>query len=420
MLEICKKEINIALLLLFIVGVFSTFQIIQVSGITVFTILMLVSVIYFLVRDKKICIKMNNGFLWKYGILISVSEVMIFTINLKNSSEWINSSLKKYIIIILVMIFFYLVEKSYDTRVVALIKGIHTSCLIQVFWCYLQYILESLFNIDINKIFFGVSQYNLSGQKVISGLHVNAGILAPAIIFLVYYDRRWWIKVLSIIVFFISGTSTMLICGCTVLIIYGVHSMSIHYKRIISKKSFIRMLIILLVAVLGIVVLLSQKGVIDRTLSMFDSIGNRLTNVKDNEFTDGSTFVHARYYTSFLLVMSNLNLINILFGFGIGCSGVPFVQVFNQYSNIVYVPESDIMTFAYDVGIIGFVVFYLLLFTIIKKGRQIDWRYEAFMVTVLIGGIFYGIQLNWVMLFEWICLSCIKSGKSLFEIYDIG
>lgn len=421
MVENCKKDKNLYSLLLFIDGIFSTFQIIQVAGTTVFSELMLISVVYLLVKDKNISIKKNDGFVWKYIILISISELMIFTIKLRNSSEWKNSSLKKYIILVLVMLFFYVIEKNYETRVRAFVKGLHVSCLIQVFWCYLQFILEKWRDIDINQMFFSVSQYNLTGQKVITGLHVNAGILAPTIIFLVFYDRRWWVKLLSILIFFIAGTSTMLICGCTVIVLYGVHHLSLHHKRSISKKNFIEIALIVILVILGIIVLSSsQKDIFERILDMFESMGDRIGTIKDKQFTDGSTFVHTRYYTSLFTIMSSLGIMNILFGFGIGCAGVPFVEIFNQYPQLIYVPESDIMAYIYDVGIIGFVAFYILFIMIIKKGKKIDWHYMAFMIVILVGGVFYGMQLNWVILFEWICMSCINNKKNIFDLYDTG
>ena len=405
---------NISSILLFLMGLFSTFQIIEIKGISVFTWLLFVFVAYTLFTEKKFKYGKSLWYVNGYLLLLTISEFMIFTINLDNSNLWVAASLKKYLIQLVLVLAFFLIRSKSDERVDAFIKGLHYSCLIELIWCYLQLIFNALWGVSINSLIWETGQSNLLGYQVITGLNSNAGILSPTFIFLFLYDRRIIIKLLSISVFFISGSSTMLICGVILACCYVACS---NRKKMVSKKKIYRIIAIFFVSFVAIALLLMvNRDIFDRLFNMVNHLLKRLSDASTGNFTDGSTFTHTRYYTSVFRVISNISIINTIFGFGIGCAGVPFVQIFNQYADLVYVPESDVITYLYDLGIIGVAFMYMFFIRIMIIGKKVDCNYFTFMFTILISGIFYGIQLNWVLLLEWIFMDYIDKGKSVFQI----
>ena len=148
----------------------TTFQIIEIKGISVFIGLLFVFVAYSLFTANKIKYGKSLWYVNGYLLLITISEYMIFTINLDNSNSWVAASLKKYLIQLVLVITFFLIRSNSDEKVDAFIKGLHYSCLIGLIWCYLQLISNALWGVSINSLIGGAGQCNLLGHQVITGL----------------------------------------------------------------------------------------------------------------------------------------------------------------------------------------------------------------------------------------------------------
>lgn len=413
-------KVNIKEVLVFLLGFFSTFELVQLFGVTMFSCILIGFSIYMVVSEKKLYIKNIYVYIWIYIAIVTISELLSFTIQLDNKIIWIISSIKKYILLFFLIIALTYILKMKNGRK-QFFRGLYCSCFVEMIWCYLQFVCYKFASVDINMSLFGVSHIsNFNGQLVLSGLNSNAGILAPILFFLILFDKRTVIKLLSVVLFFISGTSTMVICGVVILFTMLVHHI---YTKIIQDKPTIKQKTIRVFGILLFImfILVTVKPEMLQNLSSsFSRLFNRLSDARTANFTDGSTFTHTRYYTSILYVLSNSNPINIMFGNGIDCAGVPFVRLFNQYSDIIYVPESDPITFLYNYGIIGFLFIYSMIIFVIGKGRKIDWKYASFFFSVLIGGLFYGMFLNWVLLVTWLSIGSIHEKKSIFEEYSVN
>ena len=105
-------------------------------------------------------------------------------------------------------------------------------------------------------------------------------------------------------------------------------------------------------------------------------------------------------------------------GFGFRCAGMPFVIYFNQYPDIVYGTESDPVSMLYGIGLLGTIVFYSILAEIILKGKKIDRNYFLFGIIIFISGIFYSLQMNWLLLVEFLFLNAIKRNIKLVQLID--
>ena len=91
----------------------------------------------------------------------------------------------------------------------------------------------------------------------------------------------------------------------------------------------------------------------------------------------------------------------------------------NQYSNLSsFVVESDIINTLLSTGIIGFILFYGWLIAIMLKGKRINWKYTACIGVILIEGIAYEVQMDWVIVFEIIMMISIRYNIDIFDISE--
>lgn len=402
--------------LFFLLGFFSTFEIVQMFGISLFSCMLVLVSCYMILSEGKIFIKSNQKPVCIYIIVVSISECMVTFIELENRNEWITASLKKYILLLFLAITFIYVI-NYQNGLNMFLRGLYYSCLVEMIWCYLQFVLYKSVGIDINMKLFGMSHISSStGQLILSGLNSNAGILVPALFVLILFTNKLLIKFFAFFLFFLSGTSTMVICGITVSVILGVRyawTIIIRKNSHIGKKAFITVTFLFFAALFIIIV---NQNFVNNLNDSIMRIVDRINSARTKSFTDGSTFTHTRYYTTVRYVWNKSNIVNVIFGYGIDCAGVPFVRLFKQYAELLYVPESDPITFLYNYGIVGFIYIYWMIISIIKKGRKVDWKYVAFYCSVVIGGLFYGMFLNWILLLTWISIVCVKEKKSIFNI----
>lgn len=157
-----------------------------------------------------------------------------------------------------------------------------------------------------------------------------------------------------------------------------------------------------------IIVITCIPSITNRGYELVQTLINRLGSVHSHQWSEGSTFVHYRYYASIIKVIASIGLFRIIIGFGFRCGGIPFVVLFNQYPDTVYGTESDYIGFLYGLGIVGFIVIFRIIFLVMIKGKKIDNMYFAFGLVLLIGGIFYSLQMNWVLFLELMMIEAIK------------
>ena len=64
-------------------------------------------------------------------------------------------------------------------------------------------------------------------------------------------------------------------------------------------------------------------------------------------------------------------------------------------------------------------MFYGWLLMIMVKGRKINWKYTACVGIIMIEGITYEVQMDWVIVFEMIMMISIKHKIDIFEIGNV-
>jgi hypothetical protein len=409
--------------LIFILGLFATFQLVEVGGVTVFSWLLFLFALRNFLNGK---FRIKEKMVFYLIASMFVTEVINLFILDSKLIKWQTSSWKSFAIYIALFFTFDYLITADNRRINIFFRGLYWSCLIQLFWCYAQLVLNTISGINLNKLIF-VQILSIwpeesfktmgQGQFLITGLHSNAGILTPVLLMGLFVFKNIYFKILTIILFFISGSSTMVISGSVYILLWLILSLR-HKKLVRHFKISVKTVLFFGIAVLFVGLLISTgREIITRVDQVFTYFTKRMVMIGGTYSIDGSTYAHMRYYTSIPYILGNSSLLTTLLGYGLLCAGLPFVEFFGQYSfGGVWVPESDPITYLYNIGIVGFAIFYTLIFSIIIKGYKVDYRYTFFVLNLAIGGIFYGMQLRWVVLIEWIFLISIRKGKTFDEL----
>lgn len=378
----------------YILGIFSTIQILSLANVTVFNYLLLFFVIVFFVR-LKLNVKLDCFFL--VSIVLSLT-----TIVLSVSSDLLTCSFIKNAfnsgIIYLVCLLVYLVFKSNLKSSFSFYKGFKVSCYLTLFWCFLQIICFYLFSFNLNVVVFydllkiPYSQFSEDSFHP-TGFYLHRAILLPIFLFLFFSSKNLFVIVsVSIIAVLSKSTTLIILLFLSFILLYL--SQIINLRRLYSPK-FISYTLIFIFAF--ILILLSTNYVQDVVFYVFERITDSTSNKADN-----SSVVHFLYYYNFPVIFYDIGFIYELLGSGFGTSGF-FYTLFNgQYRDMSYwIVESDYINIIINQGLIGAVVFYSFLIRLCIIAYQKSFKRTFFFLLItLLAGIFYNLQFNWFILVE--------------------
>lgn len=410
-----KKSIS------FLLGVCSTLQLLTIAGINAFSIIALIYVLFKILSTRRLPIDRKSLLIILSLLLSLISNIFISNRLLPNADQWKVSCIKSSAIFVIIVLSYVYMKHENDTVLKIFFRGVYYSCLIQLGWGYFQFIMYSLLSTDINQLIFVewlhifdvFESFNTRGHFNVTGLNTNAGVLAPILLYLFFTTKKELIKVMALLLLFISGNSTNMICGLLVLAIFAV-SLAQKKNRINKHKLIMFSIIFLLV----IVLIMFHQDIVDRILVIYKSLLDRLNSIRTLNWTEGSTFVHYRYYSSFPTIIASIGVLRVLFGFGFKCGGAPFVIFYNQYPDTIYGTESDPISFLYGLGIFGLVIFYSILIKIVMNGRKIDKAYAIYLSIICIGGIFYSLQMNWLILIELLFTETIRRKMKMSKLVE--
>ena len=328
-------------------------------------------------------------------VLLTMTATELITVFLNDYPEWKSRSLNNYILMVAVFLLFFILRENERYRK-TYIKGIMISCVVQYLVCYLEYILYTLFNYDLTKILFDHEIDFRDEHPIFVGLTTNAGMMVPVVLIGLCLSSNIFIKIMALSAALLVNSSSCVLC---VAFFFGVFFLYNISKKASNGWNFGWIALVLFALV--IITFLLYEPLRTRTISLYSYALNRLGNASTaTNFSDGSTYKHFRYYWSAPYIFDHLTVIRRLFGFGKNCSGIPFIEFYNQYPDELWIPESDPIATLYDVGIFGFAAFYALLGKITFDLSKKNAMHGIFMLCVLFGGIFYGFQMTWFLLLE--------------------
>ena len=399
-----------------IIVFFCTFMLFRVNIFELFWILEVIFIIIQIGLQKKIII-MKDKLIISLFVSWIISTLYSFVSDIPTSYKMNSAIAIIYLIPTFFSISYCLGDMKNKYFVEKIKKIIVISCSIQLIWCLLQFILYNFANIDLNQVIFSdilhvmenPSSYKF-GVYNPSGMCWHPAFMAPIVIIAFSISESYIIKILAIVDSIICNNATALI-GISICLIVSIIISIIEFVKKSQKKTQKKIILWILVMIIIFVPLIIHYNVFDIIQTKIVDIYQRSAGLVND---GGSANAHIRYYTAFPEIVKKENIGKLLLGYGTSNSGFPISKILGQYTNLEsWSVESDVMNQLYSNGIIGFLLFYGFLLYIAIKGFKIDKRYFIVMVGLILSGITYNIQFNWVIFIEFLFYFMVKAKMKL-------
>lgn len=408
-------------LFIFLLSFFAPLSIFQIDGYSFFFVLLVLFFIVDIFFFQKSKLLIDRLFLF-FVILLLITTILSFSYSIGRS--WERRSLKGFVTIFLIGIVYFSIGGSQDVGKYLRIfkKGLLLAINVNLFWSLLQIVTYQLFSIDINTAIF-VNFFHMvstgsafrGGELVATGLHWHPGNLAPLLVIALFVDDRLWHRVIVILVAVLTYNTTCILGVTLGVIILFTHLFLFNKedkKR--NTSSFEKLANITITLLVSILLILGLNH-----LNMFDQLSNIVSGVT-NKFTfatnDSSANVHLRYYQILPNILYRIPLSKLFFGYGYGCSGYIYSTILGQYSFLSsWAVESDIVNNVLGLGIFNTLVIYTWIFRIGKSGSRIDMKYLSLVIILIIQGITYNVQFDWIILLLCMLLIFIKNNLNFFR-----
>ena len=403
---------------IFVIVFFSTFMLVQFG---IFDLFLCLQIVFFLVHTvitRKLRITRDRTIISLYCIWV-LSTLLCFVSDIPLSYK------KNSIIAIVFLVPTFFTISFYERyikseRFVAYIKkALALTCTLQVILCVVQFLLYNRAHIDLNQLVFrdilhmveNPSQYKL-GVFHPSGMCWHSAFIAPVVIIAFILCDSYFIKVLAVTDAVICNNAMAMIGIGVCLGLTGMFSIVDFLKRArktVRKRTFIAISLI----VVAIIPILFCTNIVPVVCDKIVDIYGRATGAV---YDGGSANAHIRYFTAYPNVVKNSSIIQFLFGYGTGNSGYTMSNLYGQYVDLKsWVVETDVMNQIYSNGIIGFILYYSFLLYIAIKGYKLNRKYFILMISIILAGITYNIQFDWVLFMEFLLFLTIKFKVDLFE-----
>ena len=375
-----------------------------------------------------ICNVAKKGLHLKQNIMVTcMLALAVFTVLLSVTnnigSGWKLTAVFNFGLFVFALLFYeYCAADICTNDLSSFVEGIKIGCLLNITWCYVQYMLYSAVKIDINDLIFHralglvetASAFRDGVTYCVTGFGWHPGQLVPVLLISFLLFDSVLIKLLLIGICLLAHNSTCLI-ACMLCILFDFHS----FIKVHDSQKYNAIKVIEYLFLLGVVftALIFESSFIGASTSSIRSLFERLSNIlSKNSNIDTSSYLHFRYYTYLPELIRKSNIFQILLGCGYECSGLPFSKYLGQYTTLNdWIVESDYINLLVGRGIIWTSIYYFWLIQIFNKGRKISAKNILFTAVVLIAGVFYNNQFWWFFLFEIILSQSIQSDLDLWS-----
>ncbi len=297
----------------------------------------------------------------------------------------------------------------------AFLKGLKAAIIFQLFWILLQFVLNNVFEIDLNEVIFRgilrrdyeVSMHyigeNWTHKTAPSGLTWHSALLAPMFVLGLLLFKNKWIRLLLIVDAFLCRSSTSIVgVFLTVALLIVFWFVKTESKKEAVKKAFCDMkkweyvltVLLFIGALFFFIKTKVYRQIADEAVYLFQ----RLASVFQG---DAEQDIHIRYYTYAWEEFRKLPFLNRLFGYGYNTSGF-LLRDYNSLlsDNVGAILECDILNVFLSGGILGFLAWYGFLLHTAIRALRVDYRYFIFIIATLIMGAGYNVQWEYVVFIE--------------------
>lgn len=395
----------------YILGLTSTFYVVMIGNIHLFQLIAIAGLIIF--RIKKF--HLDRTYL-AYFLIMMVS---IFV----NYNNGYGKSMISALFVELILLLLYMQFSSFDNKLLrCFIVGLKWSCIVEIIWCIMQYILYYLWKIDINQVIFvdtlglvsTASRYRYSSgvrSLVVTGLCWHPSNMIPVLVLTLSFFNSWYVWLICIFIGVAMHSSTAVVAIIFVLVVKLY--LKLRYNPNLTKMTKGKLISIgigLVVVCTAVVSTNIVEVALDRVTTLFMRISGA-TN-------DLATIAHTSYYTLLPEVFKNSSFAQILFGYGLACSGFAITMLNGQYSHVgMWSVETDYMNQIYGLGILGAVIFYVWLMKIFKD-RTNRHTIIQIMLPILIAGVTYNILYYWVVFFVMVIMICNRKKIDLESLIN--
>ena len=266
---------------------------------------------------------------------------------------------------------------------------------------------------DINDVVFHKvlhmvenASRHIDEKLVLSGICWHPSNMIPVILLILLFSDNYlvWLACFFVVIKMQSSTALFIVC-----VALFTRFVMIVFDRYAEKLTARKLMIAIGMVPAAIIVCITSKiGTI--LFENFNRLINRIIGVE----TDLSTMAHRSYYSLFPKVWSQSTILQKLFGYGPGLSGIPITKINGQYSFLgAWVVESDIMNYIYGIGIIGTVFVYMYLLQLLVNAGRDTWVVWCIIIPLLFAGITYNIQYYWVFFLESLLVIYKAKGSSI-------
>ena len=403
-------------ILLFLLGLFSTMQILQIGGVTLSTWLTVLTAGYLM---------LTQGFSFRKdwlllilllctGVTFAVSMFSDIPTGYKKAS--LMSTVQWGLIFIICA---YMRQEQSNTSTASFFRGFDWSCRIQLIWCILQMAAYYGLGMDINTKLFGdllhtnneTSQFR-NGVLACTGLHWHAANLIPVLIYVYFRYRNIFMKLLCFIIVYLMRNATAIIgIGFAVCL-----DVLMFIKRTLVNRDcavYRKIAAYIMLGALG--VLLVSPILFPKLWEMVQYLLLRLYQIQNPTKGNESSAVHFNYYRHLPYILQNIPRHEMLFGSGLDTSGYRFSFFSGQYVTSIWTVESDFVDAVLSRGIIGALLQYTFLIKLIfRMNRAKQSGLAAYILVLLVCGFIYDNQFLWVQLlgFMLYCRSYQNQGEN--------
>ena len=389
--------------LLFLLGLFSTWQIVQVAGFPVFTLLSVLTAGYFL---------LTRGFsIRKDFLLLATFAVMMVTLVVSQLSD-LPAGYKKVsftgtvLWFLVTIICFYVRRENTDSMSGVFLCGFDWSCRIQLAWSVLQMGAFYGLGMDINAKLFGellhmsdlTSQYR-GNILACTGLHWHAANLTPVLIYAYFRHRNIFVKGLCLIIVYLTKSATAIIA---IVAAVGLDFLSFSKETVCDNRSSVSRKTTIYVVFGTIILLLVSPLVLPKIWETVEYLFLRIYQIWNPSLGNESSTVHFNYYRFLPNILKRIPIQEVFFGSGLNTSGYRFSYFYGQYAESVWTVESDFVNSILSRGVVGLLLQYGFLFVLLYRLCKTRHKEFSHIILVLIAcGFIYDNQFIWVLMMEY-------------------
>lgn len=417
-----NKNLSIGIRILIVcLALSSPLGILQIDGYSIFFIMGIITIIFLFIFQSTI--KIDKLFLL-YVLLLLGTTFYAYTNPI--NSAWMHRASKGFISILIITLVYFLISgvSSHKDIIREFRKGIIWAININIFWAILQVLFYRMKGININQLIFvdtlhtteNIGKFVKGTTLVASGLHWHPANLAPLLVLGLLLNKKIWYKAIIILVTVLTFSSTAILGVIVCVGLQFIFNSHTYVKTFKNKRITIKNVLELFAGtvLLAVVVIVFIK--FNFKEQIVDVITNLSAKLNVSGTTDASANAHMDYYRYLPKILRDTPILKVILGYGYGCSGYVYSMLLGQYTFLdTWAVESDIINNILGMGILNSLVIYTWIVRIGIKGFKIDYRYLIFVVVILIQGVTYNIQFDWIILLLCVMAASIKNNINFFS-----